>query len=83
MSRSRRADNDQLELDPVQVLPNDSIRPAPENNDVYQPISAADPAIHELAQSIKEIGIREPIIVSTDRFIISGIAEHGRQDRRT
>jgi hypothetical protein len=76
VSRRSRADSNQPELDHVQVLPIDSIRPAPENNDVYQPISVADPAIHELAESIKEIGIKEPIIVSTDRFIISGHRRH-------
>jgi ParB-like chromosome segregation protein Spo0J len=50
----------------------DSIEPAPENDDVYQPIAWDDPEIHELASSIKEHGIQEPILISRDGCIISG-----------
>jgi hypothetical protein len=60
----------------VLIRPLDSIRPAPENNHVYQPISREDPGIFELARSIKEIGIQEPIVISTDGYIISGHRRH-------
>jgi hypothetical protein len=62
----------QTELDLVQVRRLDSLRPAPENDDVYQPIAYDDPEILELARSIKEHGIQEPILISHDGFIISG-----------
>ncbi len=72
MSRGFGDDNTQPELDLVQTWPVDSIRPAPENDSIYGAISADDPAIRELAISIKDRGIQEPVIVSRDGFIISG-----------
>jgi ParB-like nuclease family protein len=59
------------ELDHVQVRPIDSIKPAPEN-DIYSAIAWDDPEIRELARSIKEHGIQEPILISRDGYIISG-----------
>jgi ParB-like nuclease domain len=76
MSRRRRADNGQSELGLVEFRLIDAVRPAPENNVVYQPVSGEDPGIFDLARSIKEIGIQEPIVVSTDGFIISGHRRH-------
>jgi ParB-like chromosome segregation protein Spo0J len=52
-----------------------SIKPAPENEDVYRPIAHDDPEIRELAKSIKEHGIVDPLLISLDGFIIS---EHRR-----
>ena len=48
------------------------IKPAPENEAVYHAIAWDDPAIHELSKDIKEHGLIEPILISTDGFIISG-----------
>src|ERR1700730_1785490 len=48
------------------------IKPAPENDAVYGAISWNDPDIRDLARSIKEHGLQEPIIVSSDGYIISG-----------
>jgi ParB-like nuclease family protein len=56
----------------VQVRRLDSIKPAPENDDVYSAIAWDDPEIRELARSIEEHGIQEPILVSRDGYIISG-----------
>jgi hypothetical protein len=56
----------------IQVVSIMSIRPAPENDDVYGVVSRNDPDIAELAKSIKQHGLREPILISTDGFIISG-----------
>jgi len=50
----------------------DSIVPAPENDDIYNAIGRDDPAILELARSIQEYGIQEPLLVSTDHYILSG-----------
>jgi hypothetical protein len=46
------------------------IRPAPENDDIYRAISIDDVA--DLMRSIREHGIQEPLLVSSDGFIISG-----------
>ncbi len=62
----------QTELDLVQVRRLDSINPAPENDEIYNAIAWDDPEIHELARSIKEHGLQEPILISRDGFIISG-----------
>ena len=59
-----------LELVPVRSL--DSIIPAPENDDIYGAISWDDPEISELARSIKEHGVREPLLISRDGYLISG-----------
>jgi hypothetical protein len=48
------------------------IRPSPENDDVYGALSANDPEIWQLTQSIQEHGVQEPLLISTDRYIISG-----------
>ena len=60
------------ELVHVQVWAIGDVIPAPENDDVYKAISWDDPDIHELALSIKEHGLQEPILVSRDGYIISG-----------
>src|SRR4029077_19245114 len=45
---------------------------APENDAIYLPIAFDDPGIEELARSIKEHGIQEPLLVSSDGYLISG-----------
>jgi hypothetical protein len=59
-------------LYPVELRPLDTIFPAPENDQVYQAIAKDDPEIIQLARSIIEVGIQEPILVSEDHYIISG-----------
>lgn len=56
----------------VQMLTVASIKPAPENDQLYKAIAWDDPEILELARSIKERGIQEPILISRDGYIISG-----------
>ncbi len=48
------------------------IRPTPENDDLYRPVDPNDPEIIALAESILQYGLREPIVVSEDRYILSG-----------
>lgn len=50
----------------------DEIRPAPENDLVYRPVRPEDPDIQELARSIEQHGLREPIVITRDGFILSG-----------
>jgi ParB-like nuclease family protein len=54
----------------VQVWPIGMIRRAPENDDIYRAISVDD--VDDLIRSIREHGIQEPLLVSSDGFIISG-----------
>jgi hypothetical protein len=54
----------------------DSIRPSPENNLIYRPVRADDPGIQDLARSIRRHGLREPIVVTRDGYILSGHRRH-------
>ena len=72
MKRPRSLNGDQPELDLVQVWPLASIRGAPENDEIYNPIAFDDPDIQALARSIKKHGIQEPLLVSSDSYLISG-----------
>jgi hypothetical protein len=68
--------NLKLRLDSVSRVPIDSIRPSPENSQIYRPVVACDPDIIKLAESIKMYGLQEPLIVSKDNYIISGHRRH-------
>jgi hypothetical protein len=57
--------------DPVE-LPIDAIRPAEVNSVIYRPVEHGDPAIQELANSIRERGLLQPIVVSREGYILSG-----------
>jgi ParB-like chromosome segregation protein Spo0J len=48
------------------------LTPAPENSDVYRPVRDDDPEIVALAESIKKHGMKEPLVITRDYFIISG-----------
>jgi hypothetical protein len=56
----------------TRIVPLDSLKPAPENNDIYSAIALDNPNLQELAQSIKEHGVLEPLTISRDGYIISG-----------
>jgi hypothetical protein len=60
------------ELYIVELRRLDEIFPAPENDDVYAALAKNDPEILELARSIRDIGIQEPIIITEDCYIVSG-----------
>ncbi len=48
------------------------LQPAPENDQLYRPVSASDPEVRALAISIREHGVKEPLVLSLDGFILSG-----------
>jgi hypothetical protein len=56
----------------VKSLAIDEISPALANTLIYRPVRFDDPAIIELAHSIREHGILEPLIVTKDKVIVSG-----------
>lgn len=53
-------------------VPIRSIHPSPENDRLYRPVDPSDPEIIALADSIRENGILEPLVVTADGFILSG-----------
>jgi hypothetical protein len=80
MSKTRRAPRQATRNRPssenghdrVLELPLSSITPSPENDELYHPCSSSDPDILALADSIKEHGVKEPLVVTLDNYILSG-----------
>src|SRR5271167_1928027 len=72
--KERRAEFDHGRILPtaVEFLPLTSIHPSPENNKLYLPVDLGDPGIQAMAKSIWEIGLREPIVITLDNYILSG-----------
>ncbi|MCD6303579.1 MAG: ParB N-terminal domain-containing protein [Planctomycetes bacterium] len=50
----------------------DDIRPSPENDRLYRPVDPDDPQIVRLAESIRDCGMQEPLLITRDGWIISG-----------
>lgn len=48
------------------------IKPAPENDKVYRPVRPDDPTIEDLADSIREFGLQEPLVITKDGYLLSG-----------
>jgi hypothetical protein len=48
------------------------LKPSPENDALYRPVSMDDPEVIRLAESIKQRGLLEPIIITEDNYILSG-----------
>jgi len=48
------------------------IKPSTENDQLYRPVNLDDPQTIALAESIREFGVREPIVITLDGFILSG-----------
>lgn len=49
-----------------------SIRPSPENLALYRPIDPDDPELQALADSIRQHGLHELLVVTKDGYIVSG-----------
>jgi hypothetical protein len=49
-----------------------TILPSPENDQLYRPVDPDDPEIRALADSIRKHGLREPLVISLDGYVISG-----------
>ncbi len=48
------------------------IRPSPENDELYRPVDRNDPAIRDLAESIRRQDLKEPLVITIDGYIVSG-----------
>lgn len=46
--------------------------PAPENDQLYRPVDPQDPEVQALAESIRTYGLREPLVITADGFVLSG-----------
>lgn len=72
--RKRLCGGVRIPSDPHAVVqvPVGSIQPSPENDELYRPVDPRDPEIRKLAQSLTKEGQREPVVVTLDRYIVSG-----------
>lgn len=50
--------------------------PCPENEQLYRPVDRNDPAVVALAESIRRNGLREPLVITADNYILSGHRRH-------
>jgi hypothetical protein len=53
-----------------------AIAPAPLNDQLYDPVDENEPSFRALVENIRENGILEPIVVSSDGYILSGHRRH-------
>lgn len=56
----------------LRSIPIEEVRPSPENDRIYGPVNPGDPDILALAKSISEFGVKEPLLITLDGYIISG-----------
>jgi hypothetical protein len=72
ISPSRQKQTAQAKTYHDTVLPLTSIFPSPENEKLYRPVDPKDPEIVELAQSIRRLGLQQPIQVTLDHYVYDG-----------
>ena len=54
------------------LISSSKIQPSSENDKIYKPVNLNDPQTIALADSIREFGVREAIVLTQDEFILSG-----------
>jgi ParB-like chromosome segregation protein Spo0J len=52
------------------------ILPSPENAELYRPVTPDDPETLRLADSIRAEGVKEPLVITQDNYILSGHRRH-------
>ncbi len=57
-------------------VPIGDICPSPENDTLYHPIDPQAADFRALVESIKNEGVREPLVITLDNFILSGHRRH-------
>lgn len=65
-------DDPAVEQQSARIVSIRSIKPSPENDDIYGAVDPKNPDLIYLANDIIRNGIREPLQVSSDGFIVSG-----------
>jgi hypothetical protein len=48
------------------------LKPSPENDMLYRPVRPDDPEIVAMAASIAKLGVRDPLVITLDDYILSG-----------
>jgi hypothetical protein len=48
------------------------IDPHPLNDKLYKPVDPMDPDVQALAASIKDFGVKEPLVLTSDLYVLSG-----------
>ncbi|SRR6266540_39782 len=57
----------------VELVPLRQIKPSPENEEIYGPINFdTDTELQGIVDSIKRLGLEEPLILTADNYILSG-----------
>ena len=64
------------ELSRIRQVHIDRIYPSPENDKLYRPVDMDDPDIRAMAASIEVDGVKEPLVLTLDYFILSGHRRH-------
>jgi hypothetical protein len=57
-------------------IPTCDVLPSPENERLYRPVDPDDPEVEALADSIRERGLLEPLVITSDFYILSGHRRH-------
>jgi hypothetical protein len=60
----------------LKSVPIDEIWPSPENQELYRPVTPDDPETIRLADSIRSEGVKEPLVITQDGYILSGHRRH-------
>ena len=68
----RKGAKRKLDHDPISLVRLGDLIASPENEELYQPVRDDDPEIIALAESIEEDGVREPLVITQDNYIVSG-----------
>lgn len=75
-TRPRRLNGHKLGHVPILQKPLSEIYPSPENEQLYRPVLPEDPATVALADSIRQHGVREPLVITLDGWLLSGHRRH-------
>lgn len=57
---------------PVSEVDLSLLRPSPENDRLYRPVDPNDPSIKAMAKTMAQHGVREPLVVTLDGYVLSG-----------
>jgi hypothetical protein len=72
---ARKSNNGDLSQYKVKMVPMKDIKPSPENDDLYGKIKC-DEQMDRLIDSIKDRGLGDPLLLTKDKFILSGHRRH-------
>jgi hypothetical protein len=70
--RSQNVKTSKTEQVPIQLIPLERIRPHWLNDGIYGPVDPNDSDVRALAQSIQDFGLKEPLLLTCDWYLISG-----------